>query len=152
MAVSAPVSAPLEADTLRVRSLGGAWRWLLAGATALTIFLCVNQQFALRFFVGFTPLNTEYYYGLVLVMLPFVFLIFPGTERAPLERVPWTDAALFALTAASSFYLMLHIRKAAELGWEFGGAPGDVVWTGYLMWALLMEALRRTGGWGLVLS
>ena len=118
----------------------------------MTIFLCVNQQFALRFFVGFTPLNTEYYYGLVLVMLPFVFLIFPGTEGAPLERVPWYDALLFALTAAASFYLMLHIRKAAELGWEFGGAPGEVVWAGYLLWTLLMEALRRTGGWGLVLS
>ena len=118
----------------------------------MTIFLCVNQQFALRFFVGFTPLNTEYYYGLVLVMLPFVFLLFPGTEGAPLERVPWYDALLFALTAAASLYLMLHIRKAAELGWEFGGAPGQVVWAGYLLWALLMEALRRTGGWGLVLS
>ena len=146
------IPALVEADAIRVRSLRGAWRWLLAGATALTIFLCVNQQFALRFFVGFTPLNTEYYYGLVLVMLPFVFLIFPGTPRAPLERVPWYDGALFALTAAVALYLMLHIRRAAELGWEFGGAPADVVWAGFLMWALLMEALRRTGGWSLVLS
>ena len=85
-------------------------------------------------------------------MLPFVFLIFPGTERSSLTRVPWYDALLFVLTAAASLYLMLHIRKAAELGWEFGGAPDRVVWVGYLMWALLMEALRRTGGWGLVLS
>jgi TRAP transporter 4TM/12TM fusion protein len=146
------VAAPVEADALRVRSLAGGWRWLLGGAAAATIFLCVNQQFALRFFVGFTPLNTEYYYALVLVMLPFVFLIFPATPRAPLERVPWYDALIFVLTAAVAFYLMLYIRKAAELGWEFGGAPGHVVWAGYLMWALLMEALRRTGGWGLVLS
>ena len=146
------VPALVEADAVRVRRLRGAWRALLVVCAAATIFLCVNQQFALRFFVGFTPLNTEYYYGLVLVMLPFVFLIFPGSARAPLERVPWYDAALFALTAAVAFYLMLHIRKAAELGWEFGGAPSDVVWAGFLMWALLMEALRRTGGWSLVLS
>ena len=146
------VPAPVEAEVTRVRALQGAWRWLLAGATAATIFLCVNQQFALRFFVGFTPLNTEYYYALVLVMLPFVFPIFPGGERAPLERVPWYDTALFVLTAAVALYLMLHIRKAAELGWEFGGAPGPVVAAGFVMWALLMEALRRTGGWGLVLS
>jgi TRAP transporter 4TM/12TM fusion protein len=147
-----PLAAPVEAEVTRIRRLGGAWRWLLIFCTAATIFLCVNQQFALRFFVGFTPLNTEYYYGLVLVMLPFVFLIFPGTERASLTRVPWYDAILFVLTAAVSLYLMLHIRKAAELGWEFGGAPAQVVWAGYLMWAVLMEALRRTGGWGLVLS
>ncbi len=146
------VAAPQEAEAIRVRRLGGAWRALLIACTAATIFLCVNQQFGIRFFVGFTPLNTEYYYALVLAMLPFVFVIFPGTERAPLDRVPWYDAALFALTAGVSIYLMLHIRKAAELGWEFGGAPQDIVWVGYLIWAMLMEALRRTGGWSLLLS
>ncbi len=144
--------APVEAEVLRVRSLRGAWRWLLVGAAALTIFLCVNQQFVLRFFIGFTPLNTEYYYALVLVMLPFVFVIFPGHERARLDRVAWYDAALFALTVAAALVLMVNIRKAAELGWEFGGAPTYLIWTGYVMWALLMEGLRRTGGWGLVLS
>jgi TRAP transporter 4TM/12TM fusion protein len=135
-----------------VRTLPPVWRRLLVGAAALTIFLCLNQQFVLRFFVGFTPLNTEYYYALVLVMLPFVFVVFPGSGRAPLDRVPWSDAALFALTAAAALILMLNIRKAAALGWEFGGAPQHIVWTGYVMWALLMEGLRRTGGWGLVLS
>jgi TRAP transporter 4TM/12TM fusion protein len=145
-------AAPQEAEVVRVRRLAGAWRWLLAVAAAATIFLCINQQFVLRFFVGFTPLNTEYYYGLVLVMLPFVFVIFPGSARARLDRVAWYDVALFVVTAAAAAYLMVHIRKAAELGWEFGGAPVDVVWAGYVMWALLMEALRRTGGWGLVLS
>ena len=147
-----PHAAPVESEASRVRSLRGGWRWALAAAAAATIFLCINQQFVLRFFVGFTPLNTEYYYALVLVMLPFVFVLFPGGKQAPLERVPWYDAVLFALTVFGSFYLLIHIRKAAALGWEFGGAPRDVVWAGYLMWALLMEALRRTGGWSLVLS
>jgi TRAP transporter 4TM/12TM fusion protein len=143
---------PLEAETLRVRVLPPAWRWALVGSAVATILLCVNQQFALRFLVGFTPLNTEYYYALVLVALPFVFPIFPGGPRAPLDRVPWYDALLFALTAAVAVYLLVHIRKAAELGWEFSGAPRDVVWAGFLMWAALMEGLRRTGGWGLLLS
>lgn len=143
---------PVEAEVTRVRSLHGVWRWLLITASALTIFLCVNQQFVLRFFVGFTPLNTEYYYALVLVMLPFVFVIFPGHAGARLDRVAWYDTALFALTIAVSLLLLFNIRKAAELGWEFNGAPASVVWTGYIMWALLMECLRRTGGWGLVLS
>jgi len=141
-----------EADAIRVRTLRGGWRWALAGAAAFTIFLCVNQQFVLRFFVGFTPLNTEYYYALVLVMLPFVFVIFPGGRRAPVDRVPWTDALLFLITATTTFVLLLNIRKAAELGWEFGGAPDRIVWAGYLIWALLMEGLRRTGGLSLMLS
>jgi len=147
-----PPQGPQEAEVIRVRRLAGPWRWLLVGAAAATIFLCINQQFVFRFFVGFTPLNTEYYYALVLVMLPFVFVIFPGSARARLDRVAWVDVALFLVTAATSLYLMLHIRTAAELGWEFGGAPADVVGAGFVMWALLMEGLRRTGGWGLVLS
>ena len=146
------VPAPLEAETLQVRVLPRAWRWALAVSATATILLCINQQFALRFLVGFTPLNTEYYYALVLVALPFVFPVFPGGPRAPLDRVPWYDTVLFALTAAVAVYLLVHIRKAAELGWEFGGAPRDVVWAGFLMWAALMEGLRRTGGWSLLLS
>jgi TRAP transporter 4TM/12TM fusion protein len=148
----APAPAPAESEVLRTRRLGRGWRAALMAAAAATIFLCVNQQFVLRFFVGFTPLNTEYYYALVLVVLPFVFVMFPGGPRARLDGVPWYDALLFAVTVAAAAYLLAHIRKAAELGWEFGGAPRDVIAAGFVMWALLMEALRRTGGWGLVLS
>jgi TRAP transporter 4TM/12TM fusion protein len=147
-----PHNAPQDAEVTRVRSLSGAWRWLLIASAALTIFLCVNQQFTLKFFVGFTPLNTEYYYALILITLPFVFVVFPASERAPIDRVPWYDLLLFVLTALVSMYFIANIRKAAELGWEFGGAPETLVWLGFLMWGLLMEGLRRTGGWGLVLS
>ncbi len=147
-----PHNAPQDAEVTRVRSLSGAWRWLLIASAALTIFLCVNQQFTLKFFVGFTPLNTEYYYALILITLPFVFVVFPSSERAPIDRVPWYDMLLFVATALVSMYFIANIRKAAELGWEFGGAPETLVWLGFLMWGLLMEGLRRTGGWGLVLS
>ena len=148
----APAPAPAEAEVLHARRLGRGWRMALVAAAAATIFLCVNQQFVRRFFICFTPLNTEYYYALVLVVLPFVFVIFPGGPRARMDGVPWYDTLLFAITAAAAAYLMVHIRRAAELGWEFNGAPRDVVAAGFVLWALLMEALRRTGGWGLVLS
>jgi TRAP transporter 4TM/12TM fusion protein len=143
---------PQESEVTRVRRLSGRWRWALTVATAATILLCINQQFALRFLVGYTQLNTEYFYLLILLMLPFTFVIFPGGPQAPLDRVPWYDTALFVVTVASAAYLMLNIRRAAEAGWEFDGAPKSVIWAGYFMWALLMEALRRTGGWSLLLS
>ncbi|MBI3195960.1 MAG: TRAP transporter permease [Rhodospirillales bacterium] len=142
---------PAEAETMRLRTLSGAWRWALVILTGVTIFLCINQQFALRFFIGFTQLNTEYFYLLISCMLPFTFLIFPGSPKASMTRLPWYDAVLFAGTAASSLYLMLNIREAAELGWEFGDPPQSIIWAGYVMWAVLMEALRRTGGWSLML-
>lgn len=140
-----------EAEVTRVRTLTGVWRWALIVATALTILLCINQQFALRFFVGYTQLNTEYFYLLIALMLPFTFLIFPGSETARLDRIPWYDLALFAATFLSAIWLMLNIRAAAQLGWEYAGAPKSVIAVGIVMWAVLMEALRRTGGWSLVL-
>ena len=145
-------SGPAEAETTRVRKLTGFWRWALIIATAVTIILCINQQFTLRFFVGYTQLNTEYFYLLIACMLPFTFLIFPGSGKAPLDRVPWYDVVLFLATLAASLFLMSKVRQAAELGWEFSGAPMPVIIAGLAMWALLMEGLRRTGGWSLLLS
>lgn len=141
-----------EAEVTRVRVLQGGWRWALIVATAATILLCINQQFSLRFFIGYTQLDTEYFYLLIALMLPFTFLIFPGAETSPLDRIPWYDILLFVVTVGASIELMMHVRKAAEAGWEFGGAPTSVIVAGLLMWAVLMEALRRTGGWSLLLS
>jgi TRAP transporter 4TM/12TM fusion protein len=146
------IVGPQEAEVTRVRTLAGFWRWALIALTAATILLCINQQFTLRFFVGYTQLNTEYFYLLIVLMLPFTFLLFPGSPSARLDRPPWYDLVLFALTVVSGLYLMLNIRSAAEKGWELVGGPRDVIVAGTVMWALLMEALRRTGGWSLLLS
>src|SRR5712672_1563484 len=148
----AGISNLQEAEVTRVRTLRGAWRWALIVATAATILLCINQQFSLRFFIGYTQLSTEYFYLLIALMLPFTFLIFPGTETARLDRVPWYDILFFLLTFGSAIVLMRSVRKAAEAGWEFGGAPTMVIVAGLIMWVVLMEALRRTGGWSLLLS
>src|SRR3977135_1241791 len=90
-----------EAEVARVRTLRGAWRWALIASTAVTILLCINQQFSLRFFIGYTQLNTEYFYLLIALMLPFTFLIFPNSEKSPLDRIPWYDILFFVLTSGS---------------------------------------------------
>ena len=141
-----------ESEVTRVRALHGVWRWALMAATLATILLCINQQFALRFLMDYTQLNTEYFYLLIALMLPFTFLMFPGTAKADLDRVPWYDLVLFVATFAAAIYLMLNIRRAAQFGWEFDGAPQPVIAAGLVMWFVLMEALRRTGGWSLLLS
>src|SRR3954451_13608719 len=112
----AGIGGPREAEVTPVRTLRGAWRWALMAATAVTILLCINQQCSLRFFIGYTQLNTEYFYLLIALMLPFTFLIFPGMETAPLDRIPWYDLLLFVATFAASIWLMLNVRKAAEAG------------------------------------
>ncbi len=70
----------------------------------------------------------------------------------PPTASPGTTRVLFVATVGSALYLMFNVRKSAVLGWEFTGAPTPVVAAGFVMWAMLMEALRRTGGWSLLLS
>src|SRR5258708_6749074 len=123
-----------EAEVTRVRVLRGGWRWALVAATAATILLCINQQFSLRFFVDYTQLNTEYFYLLIALMLPFTFLIFPNSEKSPLDRIPWYDLVLFVATFGSAIVLMRSVRKAAEAGWEFGGAPQNIIAARLVMW------------------
>src|SRR6185369_10310094 len=91
-----------ESEVTRIRTLKGAYRWALVTLTLATILLCMNQQFAWRFFIGYTQLNTEYFYLLIALMLPFTFLIFPGWSKAPLDRIPWYDLALFVITFGTS--------------------------------------------------
>src|SRR6188508_112392 len=112
-------AGPVEGEVTHVRRLTGIWRWMLVIMTAATIALCINQQFNLRFFVGYTHLNTEYYYLLIFCMLPFTFLIFPGSAQADPDRIPWYDALLFVATVGSALYLMFNVRQSALLGWEF---------------------------------
>src|SRR5258705_5229830 len=133
----AGISNLQEAEVSRVRTLRGTWRWALILATAVTILLCINQQFSLRFLIGYTQLNTEYFYLLIALMLPFTFLIFPGSERSPLDRIPWYDILFFVLTFGAAIVLMRSVRKAAEAGWEFGGAPTTVIVAGLIIWVLL---------------
>ena len=102
-----------EAEVSRVRTLHGAWRWALVVATAVTILLCINQQFSLRFFLGYTQLNTEYFYLLIALMLPFTFLIFPGTEKA--------TARPNSLVRHPAFRRHLRLRHSADAQRPQGG-------------------------------
>ena len=145
--------ARLRSRSRACGSLTGIWRWLLLVMTAATIALCVNQQFTLRFFVGYTQLNTEYFYLLILCMLPFTFVIFPGSEtRAARSRALVRRGALprhrdrLGVSSAQRAQ-----GRGARLGVRRRAAP-IVFAAGLALWVMLMEALRRTGGWSLLLS
>src|SRR5438067_450917 len=148
----AGVGGMQEAEVTRARTLRAGWCLDVIFATGITFLLCISQQFSLRFFIGYTQLNTEYFYLLIALMLPFTFLIFQNSQRSPLERIPWYDILFFGLTFGSAIVLMRHVRKAAEAGWEFGGAPTTVIVAGLLMRVVRIEALRRDRAWSLLLS
>jgi len=129
----------------RTRNLSTPWVALLIAWTVAVTFLCINQQFALRFFVGFTLLNTEYYWGLIALLVPLAFIVFPISHGVSINRVPWYDILLFLVTTGLACVFIATARESAASGWEFG-APRNLTWMAIGMWALTIEALRRAGG------
>ncbi|MEE9210692.1 MAG: hypothetical protein V3U23_09585, partial [Kiloniellales bacterium] len=95
-------------ENSRHRRLFGFWRWTFLTASALSILLAVYQIFTLGIYTGFTPLTNQYLYGLVVLLLPPVFVLWPAWARAPRDRVPWYDAALFAVSLAVGLYYIVN--------------------------------------------
>ncbi len=90
------------AELSRHRRLSGFWRWAFLAASTLSILLAVYQLFTLGIYTGVTPLANQYLYALVTLLLPPVFLLWPAWARAPRDRVPWYDAALYAVSLAKA--------------------------------------------------
>jgi len=85
-------------------------------------------------------LETHYYFALLGILLPLVYLVFP--RWLPL------DALLAAAVVTCCAYFFGHAEDIVDLGWEFG-APPTATWLAAALWGLLLEAVRRAGGWAL---
>jgi TRAP transporter 4TM/12TM fusion protein len=138
-------NGPAAAEISRHRRLSGFWRWAFLTASALSILLAVYQLFTLGIYTGFTPLANQYLYGLIILLLPPAFLLWPAWARAPKDRVPWYDAALYAVALAVGLYYAVNGELIIYEGWEYA-APDQAVWVSYVFWLLVLEATRRAGG------
>ena len=83
--------------------------------------------------------------------LPVVFLIFPATPSAPKEPIPWYDAILFRVAALTCGYFGLNGLKIIGLGWEYA-APLVPTLLSLLLWALVIEAVRRSADISLMVT
>ncbi len=142
-------NGPAAAEVSRHRRLTGSWRWAFLAASALSILLAVYQLFNFGIYTGFTPLANQYLYALVTLLLPPVFLLWPAWARAPSNRVPWYDAALYAVSLAVGLYFVVNGELIIYEGWEYA-APDRAVWVSYVFWLLVLEATRRAGGTALL--
>jgi TRAP transporter 4TM/12TM fusion protein len=139
---------PAAAAKSRHRRVSGPWQMCFLAVTCLGTFLAVNQFFNLGFFVGHTLLDNHYQYALIGLFLPLTFLIFPARAGATWDRVPWYDAALFAVTVAAVAFFFVNSETILDKGWEFS-APDYAIYVCYVLWVLVLEATRRAGGMSL---
>jgi len=133
----------------RHRPLRGGWLVVFVLLTLAGLFLAINHLFNLRFFVGFVLLENRYLYLLLATFFSSAFLLFPAGKETG-AHVPWYDVVLFLAVLACSCYFAWHGERMVREAWEFQ-APAFAVGVGVVLWLLLLEGSRRTGGWSLAL-
>ena len=121
-------------------------RWL-AGIAALTsAFLAMDslRLFSENPLLDFAiTLQNHYYYALIGLLLPLCFLLNPSFSN---NKTYWFDGFLGCLVLIVCAFFFANAETMLDYGWEFS-APDYAVWMSYVLWALIMEGVRRTGGW-----
>ncbi len=143
-----PEAKAVEAKEMisRVRTLPRALRWLPAAVTVALVLMTLDYLFNIGLLRVITGLETQFYYAVVALLLPLVYLLWPASASGQDKPVPWYDYLLFVATAIVSGFFVLNAEAILERGWGFD-APTHAVWFSYAFWILIIEAARRAGGW-----
>ncbi|MEX1214756.1 TRAP transporter permease [Saccharospirillum sp.] len=137
---------PDPEKTTRIRQLPRPLVWLPAAVTSLLLLMTLDYLFNFGWFLFVSSLETQFYYSVVALLLPLVFLLWPASASLSSKPVPWYDYGLSGLTLITVAYFVIHAEPILERGWAFA-APDLAIYFSYLFWVLILEAARRAGGW-----
>jgi TRAP transporter 4TM/12TM fusion protein len=110
------------------------------------LLLAINQAFALRLF-GFYPLGNAFLYYLIGIFLAAALLCYPA-RKEDAHRLPWYDWLLAGAAIGSAFYMGLNGQRMVQEGWEYF-APLEATLVSSLLLVLVLEGVRRCGGWAI---
>jgi TRAP transporter 4TM/12TM fusion protein len=143
-----PAAAP-DAAVARGQKgrLSGPAYWVALALGALGLLMAMNQTFTWRL-LGFEPLGNAFLYYLIGLFLAASFLVYP-LRPADAQRIAWYDWVLAAAAMGACIYLGRHALEIIEQGWDFS-APIEATATSGLLLLLVLEGVRRCGGWPLL--
>nr|WP_228632793.1 TRAP transporter permease [Halomonas sp.] len=110
------------------------------------LLMAINQTFSLSLF-GFSPLGNAFLYYLIGVFLASALLCYPARE-VDRHRLPWYDWGLAATALGCATYLGMNGLRMMQEGWEFF-APTEATAIASIMVLLVLEGVRRCGGWAI---
>lgn len=122
--------------------LSGPWHYVFLVFSALAILLAVNQLFNIGLF-GFLPLNVSYLYYLLALYLSLGFLMYPAVPSD--KTIRWYDVVLFFTSLVVNLYFGVNGMRIIGEGWDWS-APALANVFSVIMWLLVLEAIRRSGG------
>ncbi len=119
--------------------------WTLV-ASILSVFIAIWLMFGLGNMLHmYVPLETEYLYALLALLLPLVFLTRTARGVRRTDRVPVYDIALAVIAFAIPAVFAVKSGDMLYQGWEYS-APQYGKLLSFAMWILVLEGLRRSAG------
>jgi TRAP transporter 4TM/12TM fusion protein len=140
--MSSSGSKELVAET-RYRDLGTPLQMVFYMCVALAVLLAIDFFFSLGL-GGFHLSNWQYYYLLIGVLLPFVFLFIPAKKKAS-QRIPWYDFLAAALAFVIPVYFSFYVMDMQLGGWSMHPTPFNFT-AAFILTLLTLESARRAGG------
>lgn len=147
--MSASASAEQAAPVAELKSgrLQGVGYWAVILLGTLGLLMAINQTFNLKL-LGFEPLGNAYLYYLIGIFLAAAYIVFPAWKGAS-GKVSWYDWPLAATALVCAGYLGYHGLTMINMGWEYQAPTEATVLSGILL-VLILEGVRRCGGWPLL--
>ncbi|MGH1359316.1 MAG: TRAP transporter permease [Burkholderiaceae bacterium] len=123
-----------------------AWSNSLITFSALgSIFASVYIIFGVgNWFDTYVPLETEYFYFMLALLLPLAYIIYP-LFKSQADYIPWHDQLLALVAFLVPAYFAFRGNDILEVGWEYD-APQHAKYLAFVLWAIVLEATRRAGG------
>ena len=134
-----------DGETLLVGTIGAAARWITRVATMILLLLGINQTFNISSMFDVTMIENQYLYAVLGLSVPMVFLLFPFRGSKLGQKPLPIDWVLAGIAVVCLSYFVLHAYQIVLLGWEMI-PPFDSVVMSAILWGLILEAGRRTGG------
>jgi TRAP transporter 4TM/12TM fusion protein len=135
-------------EELETRALTGAARALFVVAAIASVFLALNQTLNLQLFAGVVFIENRYLFLLAASLFPLIFIAYPAHASA--VHLPWYDWLLAATACGLLVWFALLAERSLSEGWEYN-APRTAKVLAFLLWVLILEALRRTSGWAMTI-
>jgi TRAP transporter 4TM/12TM fusion protein len=138
-----------EEEPRRRRKLSGPMGWaarLVAIALPVYAFLYIMNLF--------TPLGLNVFTGtynalFLAAVLTLLFLLVPATSSAPRNKVPWYDLMLIGMSIVGTVYIAITYEALLNAG-GVGISPMQQI-LGLFTIIALMEGVRRTVGWAMII-
>jgi TRAP transporter 4TM/12TM fusion protein len=133
----------------RYRDLTGFWKWVTIAFSVIGLALAIYHIF--YFTVNdFMFMENSYLYLLMTIYLSMAFLFFPMTKKGNPKLILSLDIILFLVTIGVNAYFAYEGYTIIERGWGYM-APTPIMVMAVILWALCLEAVRRTAGTSLAL-